>query len=229
MCQFDEYINSIIGDLKISKKKKYEMTEEFRDHLQMLKLEYMSKGVSESEAVKKAIYSFGQENSLKKMFANSLLNYRNKITVFIGIVLLLILMLVYRTGGRIPVTGVDTTVISNVHGYAVDQMIFSKTNPILSMILLLLFIPFGYFMPIIFSKIKTAALIGVTLSLGALIGMFLVESAIISFRDISVSALISFIITILLSSLLGSIIGYRILVISNKISLRFIDTISERG
>jgi hypothetical protein len=229
MCQFDEYINSIIGDLKISKKKKYEMTEEFRDHLQMLKLEYMSKGISESEAVKKAIYSFGKENSLKKMFANSLLNYRNKVTVFIGIVLLLILMLVYRTGGRIPVTGVDTTVISNVHGYAVDQMIFFKTIPILSMFLLLLFIPFGYFMPIIFSKIKTAALIGVTLSLGALIGISLKSVVGISFSVISLSALISLIISILLSSLLGSIIGYRCLIITNKISLMFSDYIGERG
>ena len=93
MYQFDEYINSLIGDLKINKKMKDEMAEEFRNHLEMLKLEYVSKGISESEAVKNAIESFEKENKLKRKIANSFLNHRNNTTVFTGIVLLMSLLL----------------------------------------------------------------------------------------------------------------------------------------
>jgi len=66
MHQFDDYINRILKDLKISKKKKAEMAEEFLDHLQMLKREYLAKGMTENEATKQAMITFGEENGLKR-------------------------------------------------------------------------------------------------------------------------------------------------------------------
>ena len=55
MHEFNKYIHSIIDGLKISQKKKNELSEEFMDHLESLKLEYVHDGLPEKEAVQKAI------------------------------------------------------------------------------------------------------------------------------------------------------------------------------
>jgi hypothetical protein len=207
MYEFDEYINSIIGDLKINKKKKHEMIEEFRDHLQMLKLEYMSNGISENEAVIKAIDNFGHENLLKKIFTDSLSNYRNYITVFTGIILLLLL---YIIGNHIPVRGVDPNQGSSL-------------LPSLSIVIISLFIPFGYFIPVILQRVKKASLIAIiTLPIGVFIG--------ICFSVITRSSIhIDFIIECAIFSLLGSMIGYTTLIIINRVSLIFTHSILKKS
>lgn len=206
MYQFDEYINSIIGDLKISKKKKYEMTEEFKDHLQMLKSEYISKGSSESEAVKKAIESFGQENNLKRIFADEIVTYRNYINVFVGIILFL---LIFRIGAHIPLPGLNT-------GEGIN--IFS-----LSIVMISLFIPLGYFMPVVFRKVKNIShVITITLPLAILHGIWY---SIISTN----SVLIEYVFLCTIFSLLGSIIGYTTLLIINRFSLMRTNNKLKRG
>lgn len=218
MYQFDEYINSLIGDLKINKKMKDEMAEEFRNHLEMLRLEYVSKGISESEAVKNAIKSFDKENKLKRKIANSFLNYRNNTTVFTGIVLL---MLALYLGILIPVPGVDPREVSRV-------LILS----ISSLSSILLFIPLGYFIPIIFLRVKKARLVVVvTLPLGAFWGIYLSSIAIHLISITIDSQHFSFIILIFLASLFGSMVGsmlgYGILIIISRGSLIFTNSIHK--
>lgn len=206
MREFDEYISSIIGDLKIHENKKYEMAEELRDHLQMLKIEYVSKGYSESEAVIKAIESFGQEKELKKVFSDSVLNFQNKTTVFTGIVLTL---LIYIIGSHIPVSNVN--------------LMFYNTSPIISLILFFLFVPLGYFIPVIFPRIsKTSFIIIATLPLGIITG--------ICFNLITEASLhIVFIIGCTFCGVLGSIIGYKALISFNRILLYFTESIPKRS
>lgn len=206
MREFDEYISSIIGDLKIHENKKYEMAEELRDHLQMLKIEYVSKDYSESEAVIKAIESFGQEKELKKVFSDSVLNFQNKTTVFTGIVLTL---LIYIIGSHIPVSNVN--------------LMFYNTSPIISLILFFLFVPLGYFIPVIFPRIsKTSFIIIATLPLGIITG--------ICFNLITEASLhIVFIIGCTFCGVLGSIIGYKALTSFNRILLYFTESIPKRS
>jgi len=77
MYEFDTYINTIIGGLKISKEKKEELAEEFRDHLGSLKSEFIKDGFSEVESIKRAIERFGESNDIKKKLHKSLFSFRN--------------------------------------------------------------------------------------------------------------------------------------------------------
>ena len=71
------YINTIIGGLKISKEKKEELADEFRDHLESLKSEFIKDGFSEVESIKRAIERFGESNDIKKKLHKSLFSFRN--------------------------------------------------------------------------------------------------------------------------------------------------------
>jgi hypothetical protein len=211
MYEFNEYINSLIGDLKINKKIKDEMAEEFRDHLEMLKLEYVSKGISENEAVKNAIESFGQENKLKSKIANSVLIYRNNTSVFTGIVLLL---LVLYLGVFIPVPSIDASEVSGL-------LVLSMS----SLSSILFFIPLGYFIPMIFLKVKkTRLVVFFTLPLGALWGIYLSSIAI---GSLHISFIISIFLASLCGSILGSMLGYGILIIISRGSLLFTNSIHK--
>lgn len=186
---------------------KVKMSEEFRDHLEMLKLEYVSKGISENEAVKNAIESFGQENSLKGRIANSVLNYRNNITVFTGIVLLLLILYIGILGGPIPSD--PREVLSFLFNYLLVSILF--------------FLPLGYFIPVIFLKVKKVRLVAiVTLPLGSLYGLYL-SIITISFLPISLS--ISIFLASLFGSMLGGMLGYGILIIISRGSLIFTNSI----
>jgi hypothetical protein len=224
MYQFDEYINSLIGDLKINKKMKDEMAEEFRDHLEMLKLEYVSKGISENEAVKNAIESFGQENILKRRIADSVLNYRNNTNIFTGIILLL---LVLSLGLFIPVPAVDASEFV-VSGAIVLSMSSSSSILFLfmsSLSLILLFIPLGYFIPVVFLKVKKARHVTIaTLPLGVLIGLYL---SIITLSFLPIGLRILIFLASLFGSMLGSMLGYGILIIISRSSLRFTNSIHK--
>jgi hypothetical protein len=153
MCQFDDYINSILKDLKISKNEKKELAEEFLDHLLMLKQEYLSKGLTESDAVKQAMNSFGKENALKRKLSYSYLNYRSFLNIFTGIILFLML---FRIGAFIPMPGLSPA-----------DNIFVRVFK-LSMSTIILFMPMGYFLPIFFKQKKTI-LITVLISTAGLI------------------------------------------------------------
>jgi hypothetical protein len=211
MHQFDEYINSLIGDLKINKKMKDEMAEEFRDHLEMLKLEYVSKGISESEAVKNALESFGQENILKRRIADSVLSYRNNATVFTGILAIALIFISNILIG--PVPAVDASEISSV----VFALLLGS---------ILLFIPLGYFIPIVFLRVKKARLVTlVTLPLVVLSGLYFSISLI---DYLPISSIISIFLVRLFGGLLGSMLGYGILTIISRLSLIFTNSILKK-
>ncbi|GKU26325.1 permease prefix domain 1-containing protein [Clostridium folliculivorans] len=194
MEELDRYISSIVSDLKISKKRKLELISEFKDHLELLKLQYMSEGYSESEAIRKSIDSFGEIKQLRLNIMNSLSNYRNKITLLFGLLLIIALMFV---GNRMPIPGIELTSSSNL-----------LTS---SIIFMMLFIPLGYWVPVIFSKAKKKLEL-------LLLALPLTINVIILFSFFMMSSIrINYIMTISISSFIGALIGYILLVSVNKL------------
>lgn len=63
---FESYIQEIVNDLHCSKKEKEELMDEILDHLTLLKNEFMAQGVTEEEAIKKALEIFGEQNHIKQ-------------------------------------------------------------------------------------------------------------------------------------------------------------------
>ncbi|WP_265445557.1 permease prefix domain 1-containing protein [Acetivibrio straminisolvens] len=139
MHQFDEYINTIIKDLKISKKKKDEIAEEFLDHLQMLKKEYLSKGMSEIDAVKQAMITFGEENRLKRELSKSLLSYKSFHNIIGGVIIFLIVFIIGKYIS-VPVYG------PKYWDLPISSILFYTLIPND-----IIFIALGYYLPI-FSK-----------------------------------------------------------------------------
>ena len=130
--------------MKISKKKKEELVEEFIDHLKLLKLEFINKGITEAEATQRAIERFGETNSLNTKLYNSLSSFRNLGNVLFGVLIsLLILFFCY-----IPMFGF---VIAYREYEFVTNVFYTKFSFVLP---ILLFIPFGYFAPIILNRVR---------------------------------------------------------------------------
>ena len=194
MEELDRYISSIVSDLKISKKRKLELISEFKDHLELLKLQYMSEGYSEAESIRKSIDDFGEVKQLKLNIMNSLSNYRNKITLLFG--LLMILSFVF-IGSRLPMPGIELASSSNLLTSSVFFM--------------MIFIPLGYWIPVIFSKSKKKLEL-------LLLALPLTINIIILFSFFMMSSIrINYIMAISISSFIGALIGYILLVSVNKL------------
>lgn len=162
MDQFDDYINTILKDLKINKKKKGEIAEEFLDHLQMLKIEYLSKGMTGSDATKQAMITFGEENGLKRKLSESLLNYKSLLNIIGGVI---ILFIVFIIGSYIPVPGYDSK-----HSYSfIYTMFFYSIVPNN-----IIFIVLGYYLPIFSIKmVRIQNIILVSIVIGVLWRIFI--------------------------------------------------------
>jgi hypothetical protein len=195
--KFDEFINTIIGDLKISNRKKNELIDEFKDHLVMLRNEFIEKGLSEDEAINSAIENFGDPKELNKKLSDSLLSYRSVPNALLGVI---IYLLIFRICSHIPIP------YSEPDNYFKIIMFGTLGSTIL-------FLPIGYFLPILFSRIhqvKNALLISIVP--GLLVGLY-VSFAVKEFIPINEL----FIIIYILGSIFGSTIGYYSLVCVNKL------------
>jgi hypothetical protein len=194
MEEFDRYISSIVSDLKMSKKRKLELISEFRDHLELLKLQYISEGCSETEAIRKSIDSFGEVDRLRLNIVNSLSNYRNKITLLFGLLMIISFIFI---GNRVPLPGIDFPLSSNLLPSSVFFMIT--------------FIPLGYWVPVIFSKSKKKLEL-------LLLALPFTINLIILFSFFMISSIrINYIMTVSISSFVGTLIGYILLTSVNKL------------
>ncbi|MBK1812353.1 hypothetical protein JHL18_17145 [Clostridium sp. YIM B02505] len=194
MEELDRYISSIVSDLKISKKRKLELISEFKDHLELLKLQYMSEGYSETEAIKKSIDSFGEAKHLRLNVANSLSNYRNKITLLFGLLMIISFIFI---GNRTPIPGIELASVSSL----LPSSVFFMS----------IFIPLGYWVPVLFSKSKKKLEL-------LLLALPLTINLIILFSFFMMSSIrINYIMAISISSFIGALIGYILLISVNKL------------
>ncbi len=141
MQQFDEYITRLVGSLNMSKRRKEDLADEFRDHLNMLKKDLMESGSTEEEAIAETIRLFGDSRLLKSFLTKSIRGYRSMTNILFGIVLTILLFLGCT---RVPVPGINSW--DNIE----NVQLFIKSMFALGGLLIL--IPVGYFMPIIIKR-----------------------------------------------------------------------------
>jgi len=73
----ETYVNQIVSKLDCRKEEKYDIAEEMKGHLYLLKNDYLIKGLTNEEATQKALQDFGNENSIKAGLQNSMFpNYK---------------------------------------------------------------------------------------------------------------------------------------------------------
>ena len=196
MYEFDVYINSIVNNLNLSKKQKDEMFEEFLDHLEMLKQEFISEGFSEKEAVTKAIEQFGNNIEITKKINKVSLCYRKVPNIILGIIFYLT---IYRIGSFIAVAGAENNFLSFILGTTSAILVFS---------------PIGYFTPILFDKVgKIRNLIFISFITGVLICLYTTVKVLMPINQLLTIAIC------LVGSIIGSILGFGLLNISHKVTL----------
>ncbi len=76
MDQFGNYIGLILRRVSISQEQKQEIEEEMRDHLEMLTLEYLHKGMMRNQAEIMAMDQFGKNTEINKNFKRVFNPYR---------------------------------------------------------------------------------------------------------------------------------------------------------
>src|SRR5690606_9655306 len=70
--KIETYIDQIVSQLSCGEDEKKEIIDEMRDHLTLLKSEYVEQGFSDEEATQKALESFGEQKPLTKGLQESL-------------------------------------------------------------------------------------------------------------------------------------------------------------
>lgn len=207
MYEFDTYINTIIGDLRISKKRKEELTYEFKDHLESLKSEFIKNGFSEGESIKRAIERFGESNDIKKKLHKSLFCFRNSGNVIFGSVITLIMIIF----SFLPMGGVKIAYKDYSPAIDVSPIFFINKWYVVNCIMF--FIPIGYFLPIILNRVCKVLQLALTFSIfGILIG---VCYNIVLTNSVNVG----FLLTHFTSGLLGGMAGYGMLIAVNKLNI----------
>ncbi len=206
--EFDDYIKSIIDNLQVSKKKKAEMFDEYRDHLTMLKQDYIKNGLKEEVAIEEAIKSFGNNENLKALF-NNIFGYRTITNILSGI---FVTILLFILGTRISWTSLNVNSVTVPDAFR----IFIPYT--------LMFIPVGYFLPIIFKragKNKNIALASLLLS--TITGLCLsvpLGSLQVPYITNLLALQITLIVSIILGGLLGSLLGFIFLKMISMVTLK---------
>ncbi|MET1249757.1 VanZ family protein [Sporolactobacillus sp. STCC-11] len=231
--KFTRYISEILNGLDCDETEKKDLQEEMGQHLQLLKEEYMGKGLSENEAVDTAIRCFGKGNELRKELNHSIspLKVPIKISVIIlfslyGVVALSALLLLRIVDPLFEFRGFQNLLDShflylntNFIPLRTISYYFLHTNefsPSLITHLLLyniiLFVPLGLFVPILFRKkrsllqvIKTAFICGAIIEFLQLI----LHCGTLDIDDIILYAV-------------GSAIGYAIFNIIKRVSEKYL-------
>ncbi|OPX46028.1 hypothetical protein CLHUN_05030 [Ruminiclostridium hungatei] len=194
MDRINEYIKSIVGKLEADEKLRNDMEDEFRDHLNLIKKSLQQEGLSEEEATAEAIRQFGDSRQLSRRLAKNIKGFRNIFNSIAGIVLSILL---YVGGTKIPVPFMRSW----------DQIGNSRLliNVFLVLGPLLLFMPAGYFLPIIFKRAgKVVTVAAATLVLGLARGMM------------TGGLYAHIIITSVVGGVAGGILGFLILKLVSK-------------
>ncbi|BDR65699.1 VanZ family protein [Clostridium tetani] len=166
MNKINKYISKVLNNIDVDKKTKCELRKELTDHLIELKSEYLNKGYSEKDSIELAIKDFGKDEDLSDTFNNDI----NKTVTFnkkIIVILLFIVYLVPSIGRFIYTSSWDASAMR----FSFTNIIpFSKIYPIIykiyfnnadylwiqdQIILILLFIPIGIFIPLLTNNINS--------------------------------------------------------------------------
>lgn len=242
--KIESYIDQIVSELTCDEKEKREIVDEMKDHLILLKSEYIEQGLSNEEATQKALESFGEQKQLRNGYQESLFPFYKlfKIGVWIFFGLYSFIVLFKLLFQRIILRILDYArlgdpdynryffipsdsngffdlkvwqINSNIIPFQSTMNYINGTNtPYLSNIIdntlgnILIFLPFGVFLPILYRKYRTLSKVFV----GSILISFLIE--ILQY----VSQLGRFDIDDIILNTLGSIIGFTLVKVVNRIT-----------
>lgn len=171
MNSIERYVNNIVSGLNYSKDEVEEFKLQFIDHINLLKEEYLSKGYSEEKSTKYAIKDFGNSDLIRNEINNNPTNrseiFRSIIGLtfaFYGIFLILVLLNPFKSGEFVQTArnnGGWFGLTVNIIPFKTIVYYFTAGNSINSDIIvrnllgkILLFIPWGFLLPLIFQKAK---------------------------------------------------------------------------
>jgi hypothetical protein len=218
MHQFDSYIKSILNNINISRQQRSEMEEEFKDHLEGLKSEYLEKGMEEDIAISKAMEDFGSYKDLNKRLNTTIHNYRTKPAFIFGVLYIVFVLLFCKISYTLLSPYLSTAV-------SVDKSSIFKCIKFISPTMIfdiIIISPIGYFIPIIFKRVKSLRhitiinfiILNISIILILLISRITLNE-LMSYSHKQVLILSGFYLVV--ETLLGSCLGYLMLrMISNK-------------
>lgn len=169
MNELNKYISKILNNIDADKKTKCALRKEFTDHLIILKNEYSAKGYNEKDSIELAIKDFGNDIDLSDTFNNDI----NKTMAFNKKIILIVCFIIYSVpfiGRFIYTSNWDASTTR----FMIKNLIpFSKIYSILrsiyfntfnysdylwiqdQIILILLFIPIGIFIPLLTNSVHS--------------------------------------------------------------------------
>jgi glycopeptide antibiotics resistance protein len=178
----ESYIRGIVSRLNCSEEEKRDIMDEMRDHLQLLKSEYLRQGLAEEEATRKALESFGEPKQLTRGLQASMFPYEKafRAGAWICFALYAFVVLYKLLFQRIITRFVDTTrnpyffIPSEAEGYFSQTVLKLNANFIpfhntmeyltgahrydMSVIIhntlgnILIFLPLGFFLPLLLRR-----------------------------------------------------------------------------
>ncbi|MBS4220228.1 VanZ family protein [Bacillus sp. FJAT-49711] len=119
--KIETYIDKIVTHLYCDEEEKRGIMDEMRDHLHLLKNEYLDEGFTEEEATQKALESFGEQKQLTIALQESLFPFHKVTWILFGLYSFFVLyMLLFR---RIIIRIMDS-----VYGYEWNRYVFTSSN-----------------------------------------------------------------------------------------------------
>ncbi|QNK58544.1 VanZ family protein [Paenibacillus sp. PAMC21692] len=164
MNSFEEYLNKILQKVDASAETKRELYEEFLDHLEQLRRSYVTDGVQDAHAIKLAIADFGESGLVGGLINKSVLPYRKWLLalswfVFTSYSLIIVYQLLLSQSRLIlrhtelpnPNFIPFQTILmyaNRYQSYNFDTWFFNLFGNVL------LFVPLGFLLPILFAKAR---------------------------------------------------------------------------
>lgn len=187
MKDFKNYIEILLKDVSCSEEEKRDLAEEFADHLNMLKQEYLNQGYLEQAAFQKAIKTFGEEHKLGKELQKSLfplrrlINLSAKLTFIVYVLALFYTLFLERICYNVHEQAYEfiSIYVSKTYNFIPFQTIagyitgFNNynfdiwfNNTIGNVIL---FMPLGFLLPFIFNGIKSLKYVVIASAISSLV------------------------------------------------------------
>ncbi|WP_214628430.1 VanZ family protein [Paenibacillus agaridevorans] len=164
MNSFEEYLNQILQNIDASAETKRELYEEFFDHLEQLRRSYVTDGVQDADAIKLSIADFGGSELVGGLINKVVSPYRKWLQalswfVFTSYVLIVVYQL-FLTQTRLILRSIGQphpnltpfqSILLYANGYQnynFDTWFFNLFGNVL------LFVPLGFLLPILFAKAR---------------------------------------------------------------------------
>lgn len=165
MNPFDKYLTQVLQKVDASIETKRELYEEFLDHLEQLRMSYVNDGLQDAHAVKLAIADFGESGLVGDLMNKSVSPYRKWLKPLAWFVsMMYVLVVVYQllfSGLRLMQRSREWAPPPNLtpfrsiqqyangfHHYNFDTWFFNLFGNVL------LFVPLGFLLPILFVKTR---------------------------------------------------------------------------